>query len=132
MAGSANVHGVITWYEPVEKTVSYLPEVKAELRDGADRLGRVAELRLMAARVRTGDSHIEVVHGRQANRFGAGSLLDSYVILVATDTVKEGSKRDETGWPAAMSIEMGAKNGGGGLGPLRGAAEELSKGVKQH
>ena len=132
MAGSANVHGVIHYVKDVEKLVSHLPEVRDEIRDGANRLGREAEIRLLAARVRTGDSHIEVVHRRQSNRFGPGSELDSYVMLVATDTVMEGTTREETGWPAAMSIEMGAKNGGGGLGPLRGAAEELSRGVKQH
>lgn len=127
----ASGHGVIEWYEPVEKDISYLPEVRAEIRDAANRLGHEASFRLSAAKHRTGESHIEVVHRKQASEFGPGSDLDSYVMLVATDEGKQGHSRDEFGWPAAMSIEMGAKNGGGGLGPLRGAVEALAKGVNQ-
>lgn len=123
------VHGVIYWDEPVHKTVSHLREVRDEIRSGANALAREAAFRLKPPL--TGDAQIEVVHRRQANQFGPGSELDSYVMLTAHDEYN--SERDEEyGWPAAMSIEFGAKNGGGGRGPLRAAVEALAKGVKQH
>lgn len=130
MPNSGNTHGFIDWYEPVHKTISHLPEVRDEIRDGANRLAREADFRLLARRDE-GDSGIEVVHRKTANRFGLGPDLDSYVMLTATDHFKEGSPRVK-GWPAAMSIEKGAVNGGGGVGPLWGAVERLSEGVKQH
>lgn len=125
-----NTHGVIDWYEPVHETISYLPEVREEIRTGANRLAREANFLLLKHK-EDGDSQIEVVHRKQANQFGGGSDLDSYVMLTAHDEFAAGSKRVK-GWPAAMSIEMGAVNGGGGVGPLRGAANNLSKGVPQH
>lgn len=124
-----NAHGVIQWYEPVHETVSYLPEVIEEIKQGANALARQARDRLDMNRLE-GDAHIEVIHRRQPSQFAPPSLLDSYVLLVATDEYAEGTKR-EKGWPAAMSIEMGADNGGGGVGPLRGAANDLAQGVKQ-
>lgn len=130
MPNSGNTHGFIDWYEPVHKTISHLPEVREEIRDGANRLAHEAVFRLTAHRDE-GDAAIEVIHRKMSNQFGPGPDLDSYVLLTATDHFKEGSPR-EKGWPAAMSIEKGATNGGGGVGPLWGAVDHLSKGVKQH
>lgn len=121
--------GVIDWYEPVHKTISHLPEVRDEIRRSANALAREAGFRLLAHRD-TGDAEIEVVHRKTANRFGVGPDLDSYVLLTAHDEVKDGQR--VKGWPAAMSIEMGAVNGGGGAGPLQAAVNKLSAGVRQH
>lgn len=129
MPSSQATHGVIDWYEPVHKTISHLPEVRDEIRDAANRLGREADFRLLAHRD-TGDAEVEVVHRKTANRFGVGPDLDSYVLLTAHDEVKDGQR--VKGWPAAMSIEMGAVNGGGNVGPLRAAVKKLSAGVSQH
>ena len=130
MPSSYDTHGFIDWYEPVHKTISYLPEVVKEVQTAANRLGRRASFLLNTD---TGDARIEVIHKGQANKYGGGPDLDSYVLLVATDEIDpDNKKRKQKGWPAAMSIEMGAKNGGGGNGPLRGAVDELAKGVKQH
>lgn len=130
MPSSSTTHGFIDWYEPVHKTISYLPEVQAEIRSGANKLAHEAAFLLKANRL-DGDAQIEVVHRKSANNFGPGSDLDSYVMLTAHDEFNP-DRDEEYGWPAAMSIEMGAKNGGGGVGPLRGAADKLSRGVKQH
>lgn len=123
----ANDHGIIDWYEPVHETISYLPEVIEEIKDGANRLAYEASFQLMKHRDE-GDAEIEVVHRKSVSRFGVGPDLDSYVMLTAHDEF-DSERKKEKGWPAAMSIEMGAKNGGGGVGPLRAAADALSIGV---
>lgn len=90
----------------IHRRIAHSTGIVTVLKRTADEVARSAERRLNMAENRTGASTIKRSRGK----------LDEYVEL-----------RSPGGLPAVLSIEFGNKHGGGGLGPLRGAANDAAR-----